>query len=39
MVLMMSGRQKYITAAPLVPQPSAFEVERATENLRRNKPQ
>ena len=24
---MMLGRQKYITAEPLVPEPSAFEVE------------
>jgi len=39
MGLMTSGRQKYITAEPLVPQSSAFEVERATENLWRNKPQ
>jgi hypothetical protein len=36
---MMSRRQKYITAESPVPQPSAFEVGRATENLKRNKPQ
>jgi len=33
MGLMMSGRHKYIAAEPLVPQPIAFEVERAIEKL------
>jgi hypothetical protein len=37
MGLMMSGRQKYITTGPLVRQPSACEVERVIENLRRHK--
>jgi hypothetical protein len=27
--LMMLGKQKYITAEPLLPEPSAFEVEMA----------
>jgi len=31
------GRRKYKAAEPLVPKPSAFQVEIATENLKRHK--
>jgi hypothetical protein len=34
MGLMMSGRQKYIAAEPLVPQLITFEFERAIEKLK-----
>jgi len=37
MVLVMLGREKYITAEPLAPEPSAFEVEMAMEKLKRHK--
>jgi hypothetical protein len=33
----MLGREKYITAEPLAPEPSAFEVEMAMEKLKRHK--
>jgi hypothetical protein len=34
---MMSGRQKKLTAEPLVPLPSVFEVEMAIEKIKQTK--